>query len=274
MIANDDTKGPPLEANEEAVVTSGVDANGEPTVWNANEAEAALPHDHERLDLAEEERLPWLESDEDLGEPVVDSGRIIGFIGLGLIALAALVGGIWWLSHRSDQNQLTNADGSVIEAPATPYKEAPKVAGGKTYQGTGDTSFSVSQGQSHTAKLAGAEAQAGTAHPATPKPGIALAPAAGGKSAPAASGAPVAAAAASGVGVQVGAFSSQASAEAAWTRLSARYEALAKLHHRVVEGKADIGTVYRLQALSPDSAGATALCSGLKTAGLACQVKG
>jgi hypothetical protein len=41
----------------------------------------------------------------------------------------------------------------------------------------------------------------------------------------------------------------------------------------VVEGKADIGTVYRLQALAGDAAGATDLCARLKAAGVACQVK-
>ena len=41
----------------------------------------------------------------------------------------------------------------------------------------------------------------------------------------------------------------------------------------VVEGKADIGTVYRLQALAGDASGANDLCSRLKAAGVACQVK-
>jgi hypothetical protein len=44
--------------------------------------------------------------------------------------------------------------------------------------------------------------------------------------------------------------------------------------HRVVQGSADIGTVYRLQAVAPDAAAANALCSQLKAAGIACQVKG
>jgi hypothetical protein len=41
----------------------------------------------------------------------------------------------------------------------------------------------------------------------------------------------------------------------------------------VVEGQADIGTVYRLQAITADAGAAHALCSQLKAAGLACQVK-
>ncbi len=45
------------------------------------------------------------------------------------------------------------------------------------------------------------------------------------------------------------------------------------MKHRVVEGTADIGTVYRLQALAPNAEAANALCSTLKAAGVACQVK-
>jgi hypothetical protein len=55
--------------------------------------------------------------------------------------------------------------------------------------------------------------------------------------------------------------------------LSTQYEALSGLKHRVVEGSADIGTVYRLQVLAGDVTGANALCGRLKAAGLACQVK-
>ena len=45
------------------------------------------------------------------------------------------------------------ADGGVIEAPAQPYKEKPTDPGGKTFQGTGDTSFAVSEGETRTARL-------------------------------------------------------------------------------------------------------------------------
>ena len=41
----------------------------------------------------------------------------------------------------------------------------------------------------------------------------------------------------------------------------------------MIEGKADIGTVYRLQAIAADAAAARTLCGQLRSAGLACQVK-
>jgi hypothetical protein len=51
------------------------------------------------------------------------------------------------------------------------------------------------------------------------------------------------------------------------------HSVLSGVRHRVVEGKADIGTVYRLQAVPGDAAAANALCGRLKAGGLACQVK-
>lgn len=236
------------------------------------------PVEAERLALDGEERLPWLESDDDdVEESGVDGGRIFGFVLAGLIALVLLVGGIWWASHRETDPALT-ADGSTIEAPEQPYKEAPKDPGGKTFDGTGDTSFAASEGQNRPARL-GENAPPPMAAPsaAAPRPGVDLAPrpsaAAAARPGASAAAAPSAAADVPGIGVQVGAFSTRAAAEAAWTRLSQRHTALSGLRHRVVEGSADIGTVYRLQAVAGDVAAANTLCGSLKSAGLPCQVK-
>lgn len=214
----------------------------------------ATDHHAERLDLAEEERLPWLESVDDEDDYANDNGRLVIFLIGGLVVLAALVGGIGWATHRGEGNEL-QADGSVIEAPKTPYKEAPKDPGGKTFAGTGDTSYAVSAGQTRTPRLdRGGEVVATASDPA--KPSVPATPAP------------------TGVGVQVGAYTSLATAEAGWTRLSSQHGAiLSGVKHRVVEGKADIGTVYRLQALAGDAAGANDLCGRLKAAGAACQVK-
>jgi hypothetical protein len=246
----------------------------EPANWDQAQNHAAETVDDvatdtsDRLDLEEEDRLPWLDSDyDDDGNTGVDNGRILGFVLLGLVALAAIVGGIWWASHRQTDPNLV-ADGSLIQASDAPYKEAPKDPGGKTFAGTGDTSFAVSEGQTRAVKLgegAAAPAAAGV------RPSIDLGAKPG--AAPVAGAAGTDAPAAGGVGVQVAAFSTQATAEAGWGRLVAQHSALSGVPHRVVEGKADIGTVYRLQAVVSDAAGANALCSKLKAAGLNCQVK-
>lgn len=233
---------------------------------------AAAP-DGGQLPFSEDDtRLPWLESDDDEDdyEPA-GSGQIIAFVLVGLVALALLVGGIWWLTHRDADGALP-ADGSTIEAPAEPYKVAPADPGGKTFDGTGDSSFAVSAGQTRPARL-GQDIVVDREAVEGPQP---VAPSAAASARPAtaaATPAPRPTPQPSGIGVQVGAYSSAASAEAAWTRLSQQYTPLSGLHHRVVEGRADIGTVYRLQALAGNLAAAQALCGNLKAAGLACQVK-
>lgn len=227
------------------------------------------PLETEQLTLAEEEeRLPWLESPEDDWDEPQDSanGKLAGFVLMGLVALAAIVGGIWWITNRGPDPDLV-ADGSVIEAPDQPYKEAPQDPGGKTFDGTGDSSFAVSEGQNRPPQLGG---EAGA--PVAPAPAPAVVPAQTAAPAAAPTGAP--AAASGGVGVQVGAFSSKATAEAGWTKLVGQAGAvLSGVPHRVIAGNADIGTVYRLQAVAPDAASAQALCGKLKAAGISCQVK-
>lgn len=216
----------------------------------------------ERLALGEEERLPWLESADDIDGEEDDSGngRLIGFAVIGLMVLAALIGGIWYATNRASGP--ANADGSLIEASKEPYKVAPSDPGGKTFAGTGDSSFKVSEGEKPAANLAGTASPVPTAAPAA-KPSASSS----------AASAPASAPATGGIGVQVGAFSSNATAEAAWSKLSSTHEALKGLSHRVIEGKADIGTVYRLQAVASDLSSASALCQKLQAGGLKCQVK-
>ena len=250
--------------HQDGAQQAGPDQGDGPQPWDDSDD---TPVETERLALDdEEERLPWLESaeDEDYAEEGSDTARMLGLAAAGLLALVAVIGGIWWFSNRSpDPSQI--ADGSTIEAPKEPYKEAPKDPGGKTFDGTGDTSFAVSEGQTRPAKLGdGGEVVVSTppapstaAKPgAAPTPSVALAP----------SG--------SGVGVQVGAFSSKSAAEAGWQKLIGQAGgALSGVSHRVIEGNADIGKVYRLQAVAGDAAGASALCGKLKAAGISCQVK-
>lgn len=244
----------------------GDDEDGQ--VWGTGNE---VPLESAQLALDDEgERLPWLESaDDDYAD--FESGeapRMIGFIIMGLLALAVLGGGIWWYLHRGPDPALV-ADGSTIPAPPGPYKQAPSDPGGKTFAGTGDTSFAVSEGQNRPAQLGGSEAPvASPPLPSSPSPTPTKA------STPAPVAKPTATPAKPGIGVQVGAYSSQSSAEAGWTRLVAQANGLLDgVSHRVVAGSADIGTVYRLQAVAGDQAGASALCAKLKAQRIACQVK-
>jgi hypothetical protein len=209
-----------------------------------------------------DERLPWLESDEEGEElPAFDTSRLVGLGMIMLVALVVLVGGVWFFANRGAGTGPA-PDGSLIAAPPTPYKERPVTPGGKTFAGTGDTSYAVGEGREVEAKLAAAPPPLAV----TPVPAAT----------PTASTAPTASAEPSlpaGTAVQVGAYSSRADAEAGWQRLAGQTEALSGVSHRIVAGRADIGTVYRLQAAAGDKAGAQALCARLKAAGIACQVK-
>lgn len=224
------------------------------------------PADGELALEAADERLPWLESDDD-GEdaPGVDTGRLVGLGLILLVVLVALVGGIWFFANRG-LGDGPAPDGSLIAAPETPYKERPADPGGKTFAGTGDTSYAVGAGKEVEGRLAtdtqpapAAVVPAPTPTPsATPKP---------------TSAAPAEAGLAAGTAVQVGAYSTRSDAEAGWQRLIGQTDLLSGVSHRIVSGRADIGTVYRLQAAGGSAAGAQSLCNRLKAAGVACQVK-
>lgn len=215
------------------------------------------------LDLADTDNLPWLESDaddEDAGG--LDIGQILGFAGVLLLVLAAVVGAVWYVSNRAGSADVV-ADGSVIEAPAGPIKERPEDPGGKQFAGTGNVAPLVGEGETREAVVAAPAAPAaGTATPAS-KPSSSASPSAAAPAAPAVSG----------VGVQLAAYGTRARAEQGWADLSRRTEALAGVKHRVVEGKVDIGTVFRLQAVAGSRAEAERLCAALKADGLDCQIK-
>ncbi len=217
------------------------------------------------LDLAETDSLPWLESDED-GEDAggLDTSQILLFAAALVLLLGAVVGAVWYFSNAATGGDVV-ADGGVIEAPAGPIKERPDSPGGKEFAGTGNLAPVVGEGGQRDAVVADKPLPP---LPAATKPVPVTKPTAG------ASAAPVPAqAAVTGVGVQLAAYGTRARAEQGWSDLSRRTDALAGVKYRVVEGKVDIGTVYRLQAVAPTRAEAEKLCAALKADGLDCQIK-
>lgn len=208
---------------------------------------------HAELALDDDDGLPWLDSgDAENDEGQVDTRRIIIFAAILLGLLAVTIAVVWWASNRGSHTEIV-ADGSTIEAPETPYKVKPKDPGGKEYAGTGNVAPGVGEGKVSEGRLA-------IPDPA-PAPSITT---------KTTDDEPVQT---SGVGVQVGAYGSRARAEAGWATLIRQSTALNGVRHRVVKGQADIGTVYRLQAVAGDLNSARALCDSLKADGLACQVK-
>jgi hypothetical protein len=201
-----------------------------------------------------DERLPWLESDDGLDQPGVDTGRVVAFALLGLLAVLLIVGALWLFLRDKDAGAPV-ADGSVIEAPDEPYRTRPEDPGGRQVAGTGNTSFEVAEGRQIEGRIADRSPA-----PATTATGEAKES----KIEPATAGV---------IGVQVGAYASRQAAEAGWSTLVGRLEPLQGHNHRVVEGIADSGTIYRLQALSGSVEEARTLCENIKSAGGDCQVK-
>lgn len=212
------------------------------------------------LALSDDESLPWLESEDFEGAGAVDTARIVAFAAVLLVLLAAAIGGLWWWSNRESAKAYF-ADGSTILAPAGPYKERPQNAGGKQFVGTGNVAPAVGEGRVREGKIKATDT------PPTPLPTQAAAPSISTRTTEDTVVDQV------GVGVQVGAYGSRAAAEAGWATLQRQTDALGSVQHRVIKGRADIGTVYRLQAVPGDLAAAQALCSALKADGVACQVK-
>ena len=252
-----------------------------------SDGEGTVVEEENELDLdSDDEALPWLESSDYAEDDGVDTGRLVGFVMLGLLALALLVGGIWYFTNRGPDPELV-ADGSTIEAPEGDYKRRPDDPGGREFPGTGDVAPAVGEGQTREGRLAEAgSADERAARPSVDRPRVQDRPARGSAAGDEAStrgasgdqanrerrSAP-AGGSGSGPGVQVGAYSTRASAEAGWQQLSRQTDKLSGVRYRIVEGEADIGTVYRLQATPGDKAAADRLCTALKADGVACQVK-
>jgi len=223
------------------------DTDHEDAGEEAYEAEAETEVEAEELSLVEEdEPLPWLESDYDEEEEGVDTGRLIGFILLSLVILGLILAAAWWFLRDRPDPELVEA-GGTIEASEGAVKERPDDPGGKEFEGTGNVAPTVGQGVSSEGRLA---------EDGAPRPSIDTEQGAG-----------------TPVAVQVGAFSSRASAGTAWQTLRGQTQALSGFRNRIVEGEVDGGKVFRLQALADDAAAANRLCNALKADGIACQVK-
>lgn len=212
------------------------------------------------LNLNDPDRLPWLETADgyeydDRASPL----RIAVMLLAGLVLLAAIIGAIYWL--QCNQIGGANGNGQLIAAPAGDYKVKPQDAGGKRFEGEGDSAFAASEGTKTGATLVPAAKIAAAAPPAA----MASAPVA----APATNAAP----SASTVMVQLGAFGDSAKADAAWAALNKRFGFLAGMNRKIAETNVEGGRkVFRLQAVTANSYEALQLCAKLKVAGENCLI--
>ncbi|MDK2761376.1 MAG: SPOR domain-containing protein [Sphingopyxis sp.] len=241
------------------------------------------------LGLDDEDRLPWLEAADGYEEDgEVSPARLLVMVFGGLLLICAVLGSLWWI-----QNGGTRGQGELIAAQQGDYKVAPKNDGAKTFEGEGDASFSASEGAEPAGKVdptrmpeepavTPQEREVAAAKTAADKAAkTAPAPSATAKDKPKAAVAPVkapdaevkAAPGASGSAlIQLGAFSSDASAAKAWASLSKRFAYLAELNKSVSPAKVGNGTVYRLRVSAGTAANASNLCGKLRVAGENCVV--
>lgn len=223
----------------------------------------------EEIELADEDRLPWLEAveeDQDEGGPSV--AKLVAAILIGLVAIGVIVGGLYWLGNRGQPG----ADNQVIVAEKGDYKQRPQNPGGFNPAGEGNTSVAASEGGQPKGNLnlnGVAETPvtpgqpAAPARPQTATPAPAPQPARPAPARPAPAPAP----AASGPAIQLGSFANPAQAERVWRELSGRIRYLAPLAHRVVAAQVGGRNVHRLQA---SGANALDICRRLRAAGEQC----
>ena len=211
-----------------------------------------MDRDNDGLNLDDNDRLPWLETADGYAAEANGSPMRIALLAIaGLVLLAAIAGGVYWL--QPGQTGGPNGTGELIVAPKGNYKEKPADAGGKSFEGEGDSAFAASEGQKTGAVLAVPPTGAVTAKPATPT---------------ATTSAP-----ANAVLVQLGAFGDSAKAETAWTGLNKRFGFLAGMNRKIAQANVEGGgTVFRLQAVTANSTEAQQLCAKLKAAGENCLI--
>ncbi|KQO55549.1 SPOR domain-containing protein [Sphingomonas sp. Leaf257] len=239
--------------------------------------------DGRALDLDEADRLPWLETVEADEPEGVGIGKVIALVILGLAILAAIGFGFYkWQAHRA----ATDGDGALIAAPEGDYKVRPADPGGLKIKGEGNTAIATSAGKPGgtgaidlravpEAPMNGTRVVQKPAEPNGGRNAVAQVPESGGKlvaPAPVAAARAPAAAPTGGAMVQLGAYPSESSANAAWDRFSKRFSYVAALG-KVVQPVASNGkTLYRLRVNAGSANQAADICGRLRVAGESCFV--
>lgn len=218
------------------------------------------------------ERLPWLEPVEDEDdEGPEDRGRLI-LTGIAVLVAVALLAGGFMLARRW---HAAHADiGGIIRAPATPYKLRPANPGGLAVDSSGLVAERTGTGSDIDSPIALVVPEQPVVGPGSVPRATASAPPAPPKQAPAPSARPQPAPAplAGGGTIQLGVFSTDVKARAAWKSLSKRFQILAPMTMEISPLENGDATLYRLRASGGGSA--VHLCAELQVAGESCGVVG
>lgn len=239
--------------------------------------------DGEDLDLGieQEERLPWLEPIDDDSESDVSMSSLWGLVLAGLVVIGLVVGGLWWWQNAGGRPR-----GELIAAPDGDYKVAPRPEP-RRFDGDGTVAIAASEGESPTGRIDPAALPERPMPPPAARPPAAARPASADRpptppaartstatrpSGPIPASVPVSSAAGSSGTVQLGAFTSEATAARAWDGLKARFEWLAPVNRSIVAAEVNGRTVYRLRAAAGTASAARDLCARLRVAGENCIV--
>ncbi len=236
---------------------------------------------------------PWLEEAEPEVDPLVGRRMTLVLL-LGLLLVMAVAAGVFLVSKKADSPIDVPAEGEVplIRSPG-PWKVPAHGPGteGVPVEGQGQTVFGAGEGLAPDLPLDPSRLpEEPVPPPASPAPAgpprellpeLAATPAAPPEAARAeppppraqpAAASPGAPAAGAPVGtVQLGAFSSEARARAAWQELKARIPYLSGFEPLILPIERDGRTLWRLRAAGPDAGGT---CVRLKLAGEACEPVG
>lgn len=235
------------------------------------------------FNLDDDDRLPWLEPAGDEEEiQGVSLAKILLLVLLGLVLLAVIVGGGYWLRNS---NAGDGGDAKLIAAESEAYKIPANAADAKTFDGEGDAAFEASEGREATGQIdasqvpeaprtdlrSAAAAAQEAPKPAAAKPTVvaAVKPVAPEARKPATEAAQ---ASSEGPRIQLGAFGSKALAQDVWKKLSSRFDYLAALSHHVEPVETGGRTLYRLRVAVASAAAAGETCGKLRVAGESCMV--
>lgn len=237
----------------------------------------------DRMDLRDEDRLPWLETVEPDEDDRRHTGRNLALGVLALAVVAALVVGIvlWRQSVGGE------GDGTLIAAQEGDYKVRPDDPGGLRVEGEGDAAIATSAGAKAgegsvdlkavpEAPVAGVRARPPEPSPAADRDAVAQVPASGGrliaKPPMGASRANIPGAVGGGSLVQLGAFPTEAAANTAWGTFAKRFGYLAALGKSVEQAEVNGRKVFRLRVNAGSANQAADICGRLRVAGEACFV--
>jgi hypothetical protein len=240
------------------------------------------------IELSNEDRLPWLETVEPEEPEGPGLGRVFAFVVLALLLLAGGVFAVFKLTSHAAAPEVAGGAGDTIAPPPGDYKVKPQDPGGLKVGGEGDTAVATSTGSgapgridpkqmpekpvaaassTPAAKTSSAE-KAGTRVVSTvPPPGgrlVAVPPAHAVRGVPGS--------ASGGALVQLAAYPSEATANAAWSSYAKRFSYLATLGKVVQPAEVGGRTVYRLRVNAGSAGAAADLCGRLKVAGEDCFV--